>query len=103
MNETTASIVGGEIGRQVIERFYPALVPVAENVEVEDSPNLSRPPFDFRAEMNITRQRVDELLAAGQIERSRNVHGTTSATVCCQRLQHSQTESGLLRILRCIR
>ncbi|MCO5199835.1 MAG: hypothetical protein M9941_19020 [Anaerolineae bacterium] len=69
MNETTASIVGGEIGRQVIERFYPALVPVAvENVEVEDSAEFEPPTFDFRAEMNITRQRVDELLAAGQIE-----------------------------------
>lgn len=69
MNETTASIVGGEVGRQVIERFYPALVPVAvAHVDVGDSAESEPPTFNFRSEMSITRQRVDELLAEGKIE-----------------------------------
>jgi hypothetical protein len=73
MNETAASLLGREIGRQVMLRYYPALAPPPQVVE----PIPSNPPapsedqtpvFDFRAEMHETRLRVDELLAAGQIE-----------------------------------
>lgn len=80
INETTASIVGREIGRRVIERHYPELtsrlppVPVPPKVPPMTPGELvwpDEPPpdqFDFGREMRITRLRVDELLAEGQIE-----------------------------------
>ncbi len=77
MNETTADIVGGEIGAEVLKLYYP-------NVHAFDGPSLDlgliafpfnhpnpgdvpRPPFDFRAEMHTTRVTVDALLAQGKI------------------------------------
>jgi hypothetical protein len=80
INETTASIVGREIGRRVIQRYYPELR--------EQLPPLPAPPpeppmtggdlvwpdepppdqFDYNREMRRTRLRVDELLAEGQVE-----------------------------------
>lgn len=73
MNETAASLLGREIGRQVMLRYYPELAPPEQDVEPDQSsptaPTQTAPPiFDFRAEMHETRLRVDELLAAGQIE-----------------------------------
>ncbi len=78
INETTASIFGREIGRKVLERYYPELVP--------DEPRLPRsideapadeppaaptpPPFDFGAAMHETRTMVDALLAEGEIEQA---------------------------------
>jgi hypothetical protein len=70
MNETTANIVGKEIGIKVLKRFYPDLAPppVVE-APTTPSPAPTQPPeYDFRAEMNLTRVTVDELLASGQIE-----------------------------------
>ncbi len=67
MNETTASIVGTEIGTAVIKRFYPELVPPPPEPPVPAAPD-ERLAFDFRAEMAQTRVRTDELLAAGDIE-----------------------------------
>lgn len=76
MNETTASIVGAEIGTLVLQRDYPdllaaslpdlGLVPVSQPFLrlAEDLP----PPFDFRAEMHTTRVTVDALLAEGKVE-----------------------------------
>jgi hypothetical protein len=68
MNETTASIVGTEIGAQVIERYYPEWIPPPPSPAAEYSPDPSPPEFDFRAEMRVTRLHVDALLAQGQIE-----------------------------------
>ena len=71
INETTASIVGEEIGARVIERFYPEFVPPPEPEEAaeeEEAVPGTPPRFDFRVEMAITRVRVDELLAEGRIE-----------------------------------
>ena len=73
MNETTANLVGKEIGDRVIERFYPErYVPPAPKPTPGPSagPTPARDPaaFDFRAEMRATRVRVDELLAAGDVE-----------------------------------
>lgn len=64
INETTASLVGRQIGAQVIEQYYPERVssPTGTTVISES------PAFDFRAEMRETRVRVDELLAAGDVE-----------------------------------
>ncbi|MBT3314908.1 MAG: hypothetical protein HN390_09865 [Anaerolineae bacterium] len=73
MNETAASIVGGEISEMLLARFYP------EYLAAERSPvsllSLNKPsldpdeaPFDYRAEMHETRLRADELLAEGKID-----------------------------------
>ena len=69
INETVASIVGKEIGRQVVARYYPELLP-PESPPVTSSPEpqpAQPPAFDFRAEMRATRVRVDELLAQGKV------------------------------------
>lgn len=72
INETTASIVGEEIGRQMISRYYPAFLPSEPEPALDDAEEQDPPPeppeFDFRAEMYQTRIRVDELLAEGRIE-----------------------------------
>lgn len=69
MNETTASLFGKEIAQEVYRRYYPELVAPPETAPPTAAPE---PPagdvFDFRAEMRITRVRVDELLAAGEVE-----------------------------------
>ncbi len=75
MNETTADISGTEIGAEVIKRFYPELANAAPPnpdlvtfPQVHPNPGgMSRPPFDFRAEMHTTRVNTDALLAAGKI------------------------------------
>jgi hypothetical protein len=73
MNETTASIAGKEIGRVVLERFYPELVPAPppppSPPQTGGTTKPAEPPaFDFRKEMQITRRTVDQLLAEGKIE-----------------------------------
>lgn len=71
INETTASIIDKEIGDQVIQRYYPELVPPPAPKSPPTRPETTPsepPPFDFTAEMGETRIRVDELLAEGKIE-----------------------------------
>lgn len=81
MNETTASIVGTEIGEAVIRRYYTELYPPPEPAPAVTSTPESQqarpeptpepqipPPFDFRAEMHTTRITADKLLAEGKIE-----------------------------------
>ncbi|MDJ0757737.1 MAG: hypothetical protein QNJ45_29660 [Ardenticatenaceae bacterium] len=67
MNETTASILGSEIGQKVIATYYPERVPPPPSSDPAPVQDDDAPAFDFRAEMAETRARVDELLAAGQI------------------------------------
>jgi hypothetical protein len=77
INETTASIVGREIGHEVIVRYYPELPPPElpsppepeeEGAQPEETPPPEPPEFDYRLEMRETRIQVDELLAQGRIE-----------------------------------
>jgi hypothetical protein len=75
MNETTASIAGDEIGRLVIQKFYPELEAEIGGYQLVSFPSSHPDPndlpivqFDFRAEMHKTRVRVDELLVNGKIE-----------------------------------
>ncbi len=68
MNETTANIVGKEIGRQVLATFYPDLLPPPQPPPSQQPRPQSPPPFDFRAEMHATRVHVDALLAAGKVD-----------------------------------
>jgi hypothetical protein len=74
MNETTADIVGTEVGKEVLRRFYgqtqtTVIVPSlgAFPVGFSSSAPAAAPPFDFRAEMHTTRVQADALLAAGRI------------------------------------
>ena len=78
MNETTASIAGGEIGTYVLQQYYPELLPSTYSpnqglvaldrsiLHVNGSDDTA--PFDFRAEMHETRVTADEMLADGKIE-----------------------------------
>ena len=71
INETVAGIVGREIGRDVLARYYPEFLPDPPPEPVPTSeigPTPDPPAFNFRTEMRETRLRVDELLAAGKIE-----------------------------------
>jgi len=72
MNETAATIGGREIGRMVLERYYPDLAPPPppppSDTASESAAAPSEPVFDFQREMRITRERVDDLLAQGRIE-----------------------------------
>jgi hypothetical protein len=70
INETVATIVGGEIGREVIAAYYPALVPPEPEQEEDagDAVEPEPPAVDCGAEMRETRVRVDELLAESKVE-----------------------------------
>jgi len=70
INETTASIVGEEVGRIVLARYYPDLLPPEAEAppEQEDGEAPEPPIFDFRLEMRKTRIAADELLAEGRVE-----------------------------------
>ena len=74
MNETTASISGGEVGDYVVKKYYPELLQSSSSRN-QTSFNAATfplnqlddpPPFDFRAEMHETRVTVDKLLAEGK-------------------------------------
>ena len=75
MNETTADIVGGEIGQLVMQKYFPELLTSSSNedlISLDNSPppasgSVDTPPFDFRAEMHETRVTVDKMLAEGKI------------------------------------
>ena len=73
INETVASIVGDEAGREIVRRYYPEFLPPEPEPTPEGGGNRNAPPpeppaFDFRVAMRETRIRVDELLAQGKIE-----------------------------------
>jgi len=76
MNETTADIVGTEVGREVLRRFYGEMTPAtligAGFIELPgrlpDPHDTDPPAFDFRSEMHTTRTTVDTLLASGRID-----------------------------------
>jgi hypothetical protein len=76
MNETTASIAGDEVGRWVLEKYYPEMLASSSSRDMILFSESSLPstgsiadtvPFDFRAEMHETRVTVDELLAQSKI------------------------------------
>lgn len=66
VNETVADIVGEEVGRAVLARYYPELMPSLPPPEEKGPPEP--PAFDFAREMRITRMEVDRLLAEGKVE-----------------------------------
>jgi len=68
MNETTASIVGTEISREVLRRYYPDDYARQTGAPKALLKSSAAGAFDFRKEMHTTRVRVDELLAEGKVE-----------------------------------
>jgi hypothetical protein len=69
MNETVASLLGEELGYQVLAHYYPEFAPEREVVPpASTSPSSEPPAFEFRAEMHKTRISVDEFLAQGLVE-----------------------------------
>jgi hypothetical protein len=76
MNEVAATLAGREIGRWVVERYYPERLPPSPPPTPTPDPRATPMPsptpdpnaFDFNTEMHATRVKVDELLAAGKIE-----------------------------------
>ena len=78
MNETTASIVGGEVGTYVLQKHYPEVLgagsapgldPISFQALIQHSREGDDSAlFDFRAEMHETRVTADQFLAEGKIE-----------------------------------
>ena len=70
-NETVASLIGQEIGREVLARYYPEHLPLPPPPQFPPVPQIGEPPvpvFDFQIEMRETREQVDALLADGRVE-----------------------------------
>ncbi len=69
LNETTASLVGQEVARKVITRFYPAWAADLPPLD-EHGQETPAPPSEFNLAMRRIRRHVDELLAAGKIDKA---------------------------------
>ena len=72
MNETTASIIGSEIELLVLKKYYPnkynEIIQATNELNTYTELNaLNINPFDFSAEMYITRIHVDSLLSIGNV------------------------------------
>ena len=71
MNETVASIAGKELGRAIVQKYYPEYLPPEappEPASPDQNQSASPTAFDFNAEMRITRVNTDKLLSAGSID-----------------------------------
>jgi hypothetical protein len=73
MNETTAEMIGIELGALLVQRYYPDLAPPPSPFDNflrrDTAPDGARAPaFDYRAEMHATRVTADRLLSEGRIE-----------------------------------
>jgi hypothetical protein len=72
MNETVASLVGGEVADLVLARFYPELLPppAPSPPGGVEQPEITPPPTEetFPQAMRRIRLRVDDLLAQGLVE-----------------------------------
>ena len=71
LNETAADVIGREIGRRALAKLGGARRPTGDEGAGSDEVAGGREDgFDFDAEMSLTRLRVDELLAEGEVERA---------------------------------
>lgn len=68
INETVATIVGGEAGQRLAHDLYGIPYPPPPSSDPQSPPTPDPERFDFTAEMRRTRLHVDDLLAAGQVE-----------------------------------
>lgn len=69
LNETIASIAGKEIGDRAFV-IMGGEIPAPAAAQAAESTDAAPQAFDFGAEMNQTRRRVDALLEQGDIERA---------------------------------
>lgn len=69
INETTASLVGEEISRKVIERYYPDWVDRLPPLNQHGQPEPAK-PSEFQLAMRRIRKHVDALLAEGKIDQA---------------------------------
>jgi hypothetical protein len=67
INETTASLVGGEISRKVITRFYPDWLDQLPPID-RAGQAVPAKPSEFSLALRRIRQQVDQLLAENKIE-----------------------------------
>lgn len=67
INETTAVLFGQQMSRLTLARYYPDLLTAAAPGLIQPVAQTASQPFDFAAEMDRTRRRVDELLAGEQV------------------------------------
>lgn len=72
INETVASIAGEELGRALLARYYPDLLPPptppVQSLEEMEAEAGGPVKFEFGPQMRATRLVVDELLAGGHVE-----------------------------------
>jgi hypothetical protein len=71
MNESTADIIGREVGAAVVKKYYPQFQTndqPAPDISPSAPAPLPQPVFNFNLEMRGIRQQVDTYLAAGQID-----------------------------------
>jgi hypothetical protein len=67
VNETTASLVGEEVSRKVIEWYYPDWIEHLPDLSANGQPETAE-PSEFQMAMREIRQQVDLLLAEGKID-----------------------------------
>jgi hypothetical protein len=67
MNETVASMIGGEVADLVLARFYPELIPPPVTSQPESAKGNAASREDFNQAMRRIRLHVDELLAKGRV------------------------------------
>ena len=75
MNETTANLVGKDVGQELVRRYFPEYFPKPTPTPVptpqggKPTPALTAQPaqFNFNKEMRITRVQTDALLKEGKI------------------------------------
>ena len=109
INETVASIVGDEIGRQTLERYYPERMPPAgwprplsmrsDWLKQENEPLQ----FEYGPFMRKTRLEADRLLAEGKIEEAEEYMEAAAPRPGGERLRHPQAEPGVFRVPRLVR
>ncbi len=67
MNETVASMIGGEVADLVLARYYPELIPPPVTSQTEFAKGDVASREDFNQAMRRIRLHVDELLAQGRV------------------------------------
>ena len=65
INETVAGLFGQRVAPLLLQRYYPELAPTTALQRVAFGRQAQ---FDYGAEMDITRRRVDALLVEGEVE-----------------------------------
>lgn len=76
MNETTANMVGKEVGQELLRRYYPEYLPKPTPTPLPTPPGGTPTPapspqpgaFNFNKEMHTTRVQADALLKDGKID-----------------------------------